>query len=534
MDDKTITPPPGEKSLDESAPVEVNGTPEVELLPGTRLLVDIQHKIHAAHDADKEIVLIPQPTSDPDDPLNWGPIRKYVAFGIMCFYCMMLGAATISPGITYGALIMEFGATVNYLNTGAALSLLFLGAGNLLLNPLALKFGRRPVYLFSAVLACVSQIVAAEAKNKATAVGARILLGFAASPFEQLPAISVDDQFFIHHRGFGISLYVISLTFGSFLGPLSAGFVIESMGWRWVYWFYAIFMGLVAFLIFFFLEETAYLRKHAEPTDPSKPKKSYISKLALLPKEPLIEVPFLTLVMNPARLLTSPIVIWGGIVYGFGVSWLSVMAVTANTVFQSPVYGYNFSFSSTGLTNLSPFIGALLAIYFGGTGTDKFMVWKARKNNGIMEAESRVYSTFIAAPIMCGGLILYGVGAAKGLPWIGPVFGMAMIGAALAISGEVTLGYASEAFAGMELGGEGMVAEAVTAMVFVRNVISCAMTFAIAPWIEHSGLRDCFIEVGLLAGAVLASGFICILFGKSWRRSASKMYRGKQADTGAA
>lgn len=136
MDDKTVTPPPGEKSLDESTPVEVNGTPEIELLPGTRLLVDIQHKVHAAHDADKEIVLIPQPSSDPDDPLNWGPVRKYVAFGIMCFYCMMLGAATISPGITYGALIMEFGATVNYLNTGAALSLLFLGAGNLLLNPL--------------------------------------------------------------------------------------------------------------------------------------------------------------------------------------------------------------------------------------------------------------------------------------------------------------------------------------------------------------------------------------------------------------
>jgi hypothetical protein len=33
-----------------------------------------------------------------------------------------------------------------------------------------------------------------------------------------------------------------------------------------------------------------------------------------------------------------------------------------------------------------------------------------------MEAETRIYSTFFAAPIMMGGLTLYGVGAAKGLP----------------------------------------------------------------------------------------------------------------------
>ncbi|KAF4633476.1 hypothetical protein G7Y89_g4650 [Cudoniella acicularis] len=506
MDDKTNTPPPGEKSLDEPSPVDV--TPDVvELLPGTRLLVDIEHRLHSAHDADKEIVLIPEPSSDPDDPLNWSPVRKHFAFGIVCLYTLMLGGATISPGITYGALIVEFDATVNYLNTGAALSILFLGAGNLLLNPLALRFGRRPVYLFSAVLACVSQVVAAAAQNKGTAIGARILLGFAAAPFEQLPAISVDDQFFIHHRGFGISLYVVALTLGSTLGPLSAGFVIESMGWRWVYWFYAIFMGAIAIIIFLFLEETAYLRKpNTESTESAvtgKSTKTFVSRLALIPAVRPTEVPFLTLVFNPVRLLISPIVIWGGIVYGFGVSWLSIMAVTANEVFQSPLYGYNFSFSTLGLTNLATLIGAFIMIYAGGAGTDSFMVWKARKNNGIMEAESRIYSTFIAAPIMTGGLILYGVGAAAGLPWIGPVFGMGMIGAGLALSGEVTLGYTSEAFAGIEKGGEGMVAEAVTAMVFVRNCISCAMTFAIAPWIEHSGLRNCFIEVGLLAGVVL-------------------------------
>lgn len=76
----------------------------------------------------------------------------------------------------------------------------------------------------------VSQIGAASAQNKATTVGMRILAGFAAAPVEYLPAVTVNDSLFVHRRGFGLSLYVLALTLGSFLGPISAGFVIISLG----------------------------------------------------------------------------------------------------------------------------------------------------------------------------------------------------------------------------------------------------------------------------------------------------------------
>jgi hypothetical protein len=39
-------------------------------------LVDAGLQAHAAHDGDKDIILIPQPSSDPDDPLNWSTLRK--------------------------------------------------------------------------------------------------------------------------------------------------------------------------------------------------------------------------------------------------------------------------------------------------------------------------------------------------------------------------------------------------------------------------------------------------------------------------
>lgn len=50
-------------------------------IPGTVTLVDAQHVINTRHvDGDKgDIVLIPTPSQDPDDPLNWSSKRKLLS-----------------------------------------------------------------------------------------------------------------------------------------------------------------------------------------------------------------------------------------------------------------------------------------------------------------------------------------------------------------------------------------------------------------------------------------------------------------------
>ncbi len=48
-------------------------------IPGTVHLVDIEGTIRAKHASGaqlKDVVLVPAPSSDPDDPLNWAPRRK--------------------------------------------------------------------------------------------------------------------------------------------------------------------------------------------------------------------------------------------------------------------------------------------------------------------------------------------------------------------------------------------------------------------------------------------------------------------------
>lgn len=48
--------------------------------PGTVYLVDHDHRVHSRHaKSDTEIVLVPAPSNDPDDPLNWTPRRRLLA-----------------------------------------------------------------------------------------------------------------------------------------------------------------------------------------------------------------------------------------------------------------------------------------------------------------------------------------------------------------------------------------------------------------------------------------------------------------------
>jgi hypothetical protein len=41
----------------------------------------------------EDVVLIPQPTSDPDDPLNWSPLRKEYHFWLLIIWGILMAAS---------------------------------------------------------------------------------------------------------------------------------------------------------------------------------------------------------------------------------------------------------------------------------------------------------------------------------------------------------------------------------------------------------------------------------------------------------
>lgn len=122
------------------------------------------------------------------------------------------------------------------------------------------ELGRRFIYLISLVIVFISQIWMGVSKNVGDFYGAHVLLGFGAAPFEALVAISIADVWFAHERGSKLGTYVFGLAFGSFIGPLCAGFMAVNQGWRWIYWWGAIFNGALVILFYFTFEESRFIR----------------------------------------------------------------------------------------------------------------------------------------------------------------------------------------------------------------------------------------------------------------------------------
>jgi hypothetical protein len=61
-------------------------------VPGTVHLVDLEGTMHAHHaqGTNRDIVLVPAPSSNPDDPLNWTPRRKLVSLACLCTYVVYI------------------------------------------------------------------------------------------------------------------------------------------------------------------------------------------------------------------------------------------------------------------------------------------------------------------------------------------------------------------------------------------------------------------------------------------------------------
>ncbi|KAM0227853.1 hypothetical protein ACHAP5_012098 [Fusarium lateritium] len=126
------------------------GQSSSDIVPGTVLLVDFDGTVNARHaEGAQDIVLIPTPSNDPDDPLNWSSWRKTLFLTTICVYCLSVGVASAAIYSILVPISVATGLTVGDLNTGTGYMFLLFGWGCLIWQPLAQKYGKRPVYLLS-------------------------------------------------------------------------------------------------------------------------------------------------------------------------------------------------------------------------------------------------------------------------------------------------------------------------------------------------------------------------------------------------
>jgi hypothetical protein len=174
------------------------------------------------HDATGEIVLVPQPSDSPNDPYNWPRWKKEMFTVVIAFGCGCVGA--VGPLLTpaFVPLADQFGVPLQRFTLGCNGScIVSIAVGSLICNTLAVKVGKRPIYLLTTLGLAVSCFWAAEVKSFGSLAAARTIQGFCMAPFEALIPASVADIWHVHERGFRMAIFNLGVLGGiNLAGPI--------------------------------------------------------------------------------------------------------------------------------------------------------------------------------------------------------------------------------------------------------------------------------------------------------------------------
>jgi len=230
------------------------------------------------------IILVPQPSDDPNDPLvrscvwsndadaddaqNW-PLWKRDSILVILSIVSVI-ASTLSPLLAANtvtlSLLFERDFTQMALATGY--HLLGVGLAGFLFVASARVWGKRHLYLLGTIIIIVSSAWGGATKhNYKSLLWARIFQGIGLAPFEALVNASVGDLYFVHERGKRMAVSNLALFGGAFFTPILVGKITHTIGWSWSFYFIAIFCGAMLPCIFFFVPETAYRRDDSFNTD---------------------------------------------------------------------------------------------------------------------------------------------------------------------------------------------------------------------------------------------------------------------------
>ncbi|OHE99531.1 hypothetical protein CORC01_05109 [Colletotrichum orchidophilum] len=473
--------------------------------------------VRLRHPETNEIILIPTPSADPNDPLNWPQWYKYYMVGLICVAMMMCNFLAAGPSIALLDTALEFfpaaATDTNVLNLAIARTAYFFtttallqGVGNFFWVPLANKFGRRSVYIasYSIYFACTIWLIFD--RSYGGFLSGRILIGFGAGAAETIAPISIADVFFLHERGTIMA--------------------------------FAALIGVVLLLAFFTFPETAYERDDAsagnrlDSIDWSKPgstrsegelpasplgtstrrsKQSYLSSLKIFNKT-LTQESLLKLAVRPLGLILLPPVLWAALVQVVTVGFLVAVSSNAGLAFYA---AYRFDSWQIGLCFIAGILGALLGIPAGGHLGDMVADWFTRRNGGMRDPEMRLPGMAISMITTPLALILYGVGIGNQLHWICPTIGIGLLTFSISQGTNICLVYVIDAY-------RPVAGEITLAVMGFKSLFGFLLSFYTNTWVEEAGYDNAFGAMAGIAFAVLVMWVPLFVWGKAIRHESWK------------
>ncbi|CAM1501487.1 Fc.00g034710.m01.CDS01 [Cosmosporella sp. VM-42] len=363
---------------------------------------------------------------DPNNPLNWPAKKKWSNIFALSVMTLLtpLGSSMFAPGVP--EIMREFHSTNENIAT-FVVSVYVLGfaLGPLVAAPMSEIYGRAPVFNIANILFIICTVATALSKNMGMLIAFRFLMGFSGSTPITNGSGTISDMFPVEERGKAMAVWAMGPLLGPCIGPVAGGYMIEAVGWRWVFWLIAICAGAVSVLCFFVATETYHPTLIRTKLNRLKKETNNPNLYSVFDKDGLSKKQrFEHAIVRPMKMLfTQPPVfalsLYVAVVYGI----LYLMFSTFTFVFAQQ---YGFDAGTIGLSYVPTGVGMLFGSITFGVLADRIIKKKlAKTGTTVPEDRMPLWLTLPTGLIIPISLFWYGWACEGNTHWIVPMIGVA-------------------------------------------------------------------------------------------------------------
>ena len=466
---------------------------------------------------------------------QWSTARK---MSIM----LITGFGTILYGSTFGPLLnssiivvsLDLNVSITDVTLLSGYQILVVGCTAPFVSALSRKFGKRGLFVLSAISAVIGNIIGSTSKDYNQLLAARIIQGLSVSTYESLLLVVIGDLFFVHERGIYMSIVSFLLAAISNLASVVTGPITTNLGWKYLFHIFVAISAFHTILQTLFVPETTYVRAKKyeidelatgyEEADLEKAPRTQelentVTRQSVVPAKKTFlqnmklfdgtysDENFLQLVIAPFAVCSNLSVLYIVIVQGWFVCLFVAIAFVIAQIFGLPPY--LLSPSGIGYLSLGPFVGGVIALLLFGAITDPLIMFMTRRNKGVYEPE---YRLIIGALGVVSGAGLFGYGYVTqnaGSPYVAATLhGLVLFGVMAELVS--TSAYALDAYRDMSN-------EIFIMGMLVKNFLLYAFTYFINDWLARSGPQEGFFVFGGTGFGIMVGMPIMYVFGKKYR-----------------
>ncbi|KXS95818.1 hypothetical protein AC578_6268 [Pseudocercospora eumusae] len=460
------------------------------------------------YQGDKEYIKLGFAQGDCENPFNWNPWYKRSVTTMLNLMTLFIGLATTAYSSGIDSMTEEFGVPNIIGQLGLFLFNFVCAIAPLFLAPFCELVGRKVVYSGAYLCFSLCFIGLALGKNIATILVMRGFLGLFGCVGTILVGGTFDDMYEPRERSRPMAMFSYIAILGTVSAPIYAGFIDQTIGWRWIEGIQGLSNIPLLICIFVFFPETrggVTLAKRAKMLRKFLNDERFVS-----PDE--IETPSLKSMLKASSVKAFRMLATEPVVFAFGLwiafCWFVVfLFLSVIPITFSEKRGWAEGVS--GLPYISLAIGTTL-----GWAAHHLQMRKYEKivddPDVVATPEHRLYGAMYGAVWFPIGLFIYSFTQYGYIPWIAPTIALAPIAFGIYFVFESTYSFTADCYGDSS-------SSAIAGQGFMRNTLGAVSPLFASAFFHNVGSQYAGLILALVGTGLSMIAFVMFKFGPQLR-----------------